>query len=110
MSSYSSTIIAVLGGSLAMVAPMQQAQAITTGWATIDWMDQSRNSFNSGRTSIKLNGINCSGTSDGSFFIRTDSSNKEYQIQFLLTAISWRLRVSLGYNPDCDVYRVSIDR
>jgi hypothetical protein len=101
----------LLAGTAAggLVAVMQSAQAAWSGFAYIYWVRQSRVSYDEVKTVIKLTTVSCPGRGDGYFFLRNDTSNKEHQIAILMTAISSGNRISVGYNPDCDVYSVAIE-
>ena len=79
-------------------------------WATgtVRQLNQSRHSYDSGRTRIYLEGATCAATG-GHFFIADDSSNREQMIQVLLAAFLSGRTVGLGHTPaTCDVYSVSI--
>jgi len=74
---------------------------------TVAWIRQSRSSYDSGKTVIKLTTVTCS---TGEFFISDASGNKDIQIRLLTSALLSGRQVQLGYTPvanaGCDVYSV----
>jgi len=83
------------------------ARADWSAYDTVSWIRQSRSSYDSGKTVIKLATATCS---TGDFYISDASGNKDIQIRLLTSALLSGRTVALGHTPvsgvGCDVYSV----
>ena len=97
--------VAVVGAGLAVAGP---AMASWSASAPVTALQQSRSSYDGGRTLIWLENTPCS---TGKFYISNSSSNKDIQIKLLTASLLAGNSVKLGYSAvadGCDVYSVQI--
>jgi len=101
--------------SLVLAAAVAAGVFAMPGIARADWssddtvasLRQSRSSYDSGKTIIKLSAVTCT---TGEFFISDASGNKDIQIRLVTSALLAGRKVQLGYTPvsgsGCDVYSI----
>ena len=97
--------VAVVGAGLAVAGT---AMASWSDVGRVTSIQQSRGSYDDGKTVITLEGVSCD---SGRFYIANSSSNKDVQINLLTASLLAGKPVALAYSAKtdgCDVYLVKL--